>query len=56
MGHIFLTIMARICSKEATAMAMERLASFSDDNMTEGRSSVGMEEEWVERGGCIVNS
>ena len=37
------------------AMAMERLAHFRDDG-TEGRSSVRVEEECVERGGWIANS
>jgi len=36
-------------------MAMERSANFSDE-VTEGRSSVGVEEERDERGGWIVNS
>jgi len=34
---------------------MERLSNFRDD-VTEGRSSVSLEEELVERGGWIVNS
>jgi len=36
-------------------MAMERLENFSYE-VTEGRSSVRVDEEWVERGGWIVNS
>ena len=36
-------------------MAMERLANFSDE-VTEGRSSVKVAEELVERGGWIMNS
>src|SRR6218665_4029122 len=38
-----------------TATAMERFEYLSDE-MTEGRSSVRVEEERVERGGCIVNN
>ena len=34
---------------------MERFANFSDDLM-EGRTSVWVEEERVERGGWIVNN
>ena len=40
----------------STAMAMEeRLANFSD-GLTEGRSSVRIEEKHVEQDGWIVNS
>ena len=35
-------------------MAMERLENLSDE-VTEGRSNVTVDEERVERGGCIVN-
>jgi len=36
-------------------MAMERLANLSD-KVTEGRSSIRVEEEQVQQGGWIVNS
>ena len=36
-------------------MVMERLENFSDE-VTEGRSSVRVDEERVERGGWIVNN
>ena len=38
-----------------TATVMERLENFSDE-VTEGQSSVRVEEERVERGGWIVNN
>ena len=38
-----------------TAMAMERFANLSDE-VTEGRSSVRVEEERVERRGWTVNN
>jgi len=41
--------------RDKTAMAMERLSNFNDE-VTEGWSSVRVEEEWAERGGWIVNS
>ena len=52
---IFVAILAGVCFKEGTAMAMERLDNFSDE-VTEGRSSARVEEERVERCGWIVNS
>ena len=36
-------------------MVMEQLENFSDE-VTEGRSSVRVDEERVERGGWIVNN
>jgi len=35
--QIFVAILAELCSKEGVAMAMERLANFSDEK-TEGRN------------------
>ena len=57
MGQIFasnLAILTAVCSKEGAVMAMERLTNFSDE-VTEGRSSVTLEEERVERDIWIVN-
>lgn len=55
MGHICVTMLWEICSKGGTAIAIDRLANFSDEE-TEGRSNVSMEEERVARRGWIVNS
>ena len=38
-----------------TATVMERLENLSDE-VTEGRSSVRVDEDWVERGGWMVNN
>jgi len=42
MGYTFVAILAGMCSKEAMAMTVERLANFSDE-VTEGRISVMVE-------------
>jgi len=55
MGQIFVAMLAGVCSKDEVAMVMELLTNFSDEG-TEGRSSVEVEEERMERGGWIVNS
>ena len=45
----------RLFQRGGTATAMEGLENFSDE-VTEGRSSVIVDEERVERGGWIVNN
>jgi len=57
MGQIIsAAIQADVCSKIAGQLwRIERLANFSDE-MTEGRSNARVEEERVEREGCILNS
>jgi len=56
MGQIAVAMLAGVCSIEAGQLwLMERSANFSDE-VTEGRSSVKVEEERVEREGWIVNS
>ena len=47
MGQIFVAMLAGICSKEGTAMAMDRLKNLSD-YVTEGRSNIRVEEERAE--------
>ena len=57
MIQIFVAMLAGVCSRETGQLytAIERLENLSDE-VTEGRSSVRVDEERVERGGWIVNS
>ena len=50
MGQIFVAQLAGVCSKEGNMIIYGSIGKFSDA-MTEGRSSVRVEEELVERGG-----
>ena len=51
MGQIFIAILVGVCSKEEGQLwLMVGLANFNDE-VTEGQSSVRVEEERVERGG-----
>src|SRR6218665_1084544 len=56
MIQIFGGMLAGVCSRETGQLytAIERLENLSDE-VTEGRSSVRVDEERVERGGWIVN-
>jgi len=51
----YLSQYGSLFQRGGTAMAVERLANFNDE-VTEGRSSIRVEEERVERGGWIENS
>ena len=60
MDRIFVVAQAGVCSKGngtnyGKAMAMERLANLNDE-VTEGRSSVRVEDERVERRGWTVSN
>jgi len=55
MGKIFVAKLAGVSSKEWEQFRYGAIVKFRDD-VTEGRSSVSLEEELVERGCWIVNS
>ena len=55
MGQTFVAMLAGVCSREAGSYAMERLENLSDE-VTEGLSSVRVDEDQVERGGWMVNN
>src|SRR6218665_3122595 len=51
MGQIFVAMLAGVCSREAGQLRLWIDLENLSDKVTEGRSSVRVDEDWVERGG-----
>ena len=56
MIQIFVAMLGGVCSREAGQLRLWSDWKISVTEVTEGRSSVRVDEERVERGGWIVNN